>query len=445
MSERQSEKLSLVSVVAIGMGGMIGAGIFALLGVAVSIAGGGVWMAFLLGGVAAVASAYSFSHLALAYPSRGGAATYVNRAYASSMLAGSLNVLLWLGYVVVLALYAHAFGAYTARLMGLPIDGFAAHAVMTGSVAAFTVLNLVGGRVVGRAEAVLVYAKVLVLVAFAVAGVFAVRADRVSLGALDGGGTVLAAAVLFLAYEGFGLMANTAEEIRDPQRNLPRAFMVAVTGVVVVYVGVSFVAAGVADQAALVNAKDYALAVAAGAVGGSWAFNAIAVTAVVSTAGSLNATLYGAARVSYVLGVHGELPRQLGRELWNKPVAGLLVTAGLVVLVTNTVDLTGISLMGSASFLIIYAAVNVAAVRLRHETHVRSWISWLAACLCVASLAGVVVYAVSRDPLKLLFLVGMIGLAVGVETVLQKFGLGTPTGTNREVGAVAAGKDDDGP
>ncbi len=443
MTERNSEKLSLVSVVAIGMGGMIGAGIFALLGLAVSIAGGGVWMAFLLGGVAAVASAYSFSHLALAYPSRGGAATYVNRAYGSSMLAGSLNVLLWLGYVVVLSLYAHAFGAYGARLLGLPVDGLAAHAVMTGSVVVFTLLNLVGGRVVGRAEAVLVYAKVLVLAVFALAGAFSVRADRVSFPAFDPAGTVLAAAVLFLAYEGFGLMANTAEEIRDPQRNLPRAFMVAVIGVVVVYFAVSFVAAGVADHGALANAKDYALAVAAGSIGGSWAFNAIAVTAVVSTAGSLNATLYGAARVSYVLGVHGELPPQLGRELWNKPVAGLLVTAGLVVVVTNTVDLTGISLMGSASFLIIYAAVNVAALRLRRDTHVRPWISGLAASLCVASLAGVVFYAVSRQPLKLLFLLGMIGLAVAVETVLQRLRVGTPPGSKREVGAVTSGTDDD--
>lgn len=145
--------------------------------------------------------------------------------------------------------------------------------------------------------------------------------------------------------------------------------------------------------------------------------------------------------MSYVLGVHGELPRQLGRELWNKPVAGLLVTAALVVVVTNTVDLSGISLMGSASFLIIYAAVNVAAVRLRADTQVKPWIASFAALLCVASLAGVVVYTVSREPDKLLFLLGLIGVAVGVEAVLQKLGIGTPTGDRREVGEMPPGPD----
>lgn len=307
---------------------------------------------------------------------------------------------------------------------------------MTGSVVGFTALNLVGGRVVGRAESVLVYAKVAVLIAFALMGAFSVRADRVSLPAFDVGGTVLAAAVLFLAHEGFRLMANTAEEVRDPQRNLPRAFTVAVAAVVVVYAAVSFVAVGVAHQGSLVDAKDYALAVAAEAVGGSWAFNAIAVTAVVSTAGSLNATLYGAARVSYVLGVHGELPRELGRQLWNKPVAGLLVTAALVAVITNTVDLSGISLMGSASFLIIYAAVNLAAVRLRRDTKVKPWRSRVGAGLCVAYLAGVVLYAASREPEKLLFLVVMLFVAVGTEAILQRLGRGTPVLVERNPGEI---------
>lgn len=99
--------------------------------------------------------------------------------------------------------------------------------------------------------------------------------------------------------------------------------------------------------------------------------------------------------------------------------------------------------MGSASFLLIYAAVNVAAVRLRRDTHVKPWISWIAACLCVASLAGVVVYASSREPLKLLFLLGLVGLAVAVEAALQRLGLGTPNGAQREVGDITWGTDED--
>ncbi len=425
MTEEREQRMGLVSVVAIGMGGMIGAGIFALLGVAVSIAGAGVWVSFLLGGAAALASAYSFARLAVAYPSRGGAATYINRAYPSKFLAGSLNVLLWLGYVVVLSLYAHAFGAYAARLVGVPTSGLVAHVLMTTSIVVFAALNFFGGRVVGRAESLLVYVKVAVLVVFAVAGAFRVRGGRLGMSEVDGVGTVLAGGVLFLAYEGFGLMANTAEEVRDPERNLPRAFMIAVAGVIVVYTAVSLTAVGVVDRSALVEARDYALAVAGRGIAGSWAFTAIAVTALISTAGSLNATLYGAAKVSYVLGVHGELPHQTARELWGRPVGGLVATAGLVVIVTNTVDLTGISLMGSSAFLLIYAAVNLAALRLRPDTHVRPALSWAGAVLCLASLAAVCAYAGARDPAKLLILAGMGALAVGVEGLLQKLGFGT--------------------
>ncbi len=417
--------MGLLSVVAIGMGGMIGAGIFALLGVAVSIAGAGVWVSFLLGGVAALASSYSFARLAVAYPSRGGAATYINRAYPSKLLAGSLNVLLWLGYVVVLSLYAHAFGAYAAGLVGVPTSGLVAHLLMTASVLAFAALNFLGGRVVGRAESVLVYVKVAVLIVFALAGALALRGGRLGLSQVDGIGTVLAGGVLFLAYEGFGLMANTAEEVRDPDRNLPRAFMIAVAGVIVVYAAVSLTAVGVAGRSTLVGAKDYALAEAARSMAGSWAFNAIALTALISTAGSLNATLYGAAKVSYVLGVHGELPRQTARELWGRPAGGLVVSAALVVVVTNTVDLTGISLMGSSAFLLIYAAVNLAALRLRADTQVRPAFSWAGAALCLASLAAVCAYATARDPAKLLVLAGMAAVAVGAEAVLQKLRVGT--------------------
>ena len=112
MSKAGDGKLGLAAVVAIGVGGMVGGGIFAVLGLAVQLAHGGTAVAFALAGVVALLTTYSYAKLSVAYPSRGGTVTFLDRAFGAGMLTGSLNVLLWLSYVVMLSLYAVAFGGY---------------------------------------------------------------------------------------------------------------------------------------------------------------------------------------------------------------------------------------------------------------------------------------------------------------------------------------------
>ena len=117
MSAAGDGKLGLWAVVAIGVGGMVGGGIFAVLGLAVQLAHGGTPLAFALAGVVALLTAYSYARLSVAYPSRGGTVTFLDRAFGSGMVTGSLNVLLWLSYVVMLSLYAFAFGSYGATFL----------------------------------------------------------------------------------------------------------------------------------------------------------------------------------------------------------------------------------------------------------------------------------------------------------------------------------------
>ncbi|MCJ7591237.1 MAG: amino acid transporter, partial [Woeseiaceae bacterium] len=117
MSKTSDSKLGLWTVVSIGVGGMVGGGIFAVLGLAVQLAHGGTPVAFALAGLVALLTTYSYAKLSVAYPSRGGTVAFLDRVFGAGMLTGSLNVLLWLSYVVMLSLYAFAFGSYGSTFL----------------------------------------------------------------------------------------------------------------------------------------------------------------------------------------------------------------------------------------------------------------------------------------------------------------------------------------
>ena len=163
------------AVVAIGIGGMVGGGIFAVLGLSVQLTGGGAPMAFVLGGTVALATAYSYARLSVAFPSQGGTVEFLNRAFGPGLWSGSLNVLLWLSYIVMLALYAYAFGEYGAGLLGAEHSPLVKHLLLSGALVGLMALNAAGATVVGEAEEWIVAIKVTILVGFVVLGAFTLR------------------------------------------------------------------------------------------------------------------------------------------------------------------------------------------------------------------------------------------------------------------------------
>ncbi|MDQ3887208.1 MAG: APC family permease [Actinomycetota bacterium] len=412
----RSKRLGLLATIAIGIGGMVGGGIFSVLGLTVQVAGSAAYLAFVVSGLAALLTGYSYAKLSVRYPSRGGTVAFLNRAYKVPFFAGWLNVLLWLGYFVMLALYAFAFGSYLAELVGQPTGGLWHHIFTSGVVVGFTLLNFLGSAIVGRAESALVYFKIAILLFFTISGLFFLDPNRVTPSTFPGlipivfGGTLI-----YLAYEGFELIANAAEDVDRPERTLPRAYYICILFVIALYVLVAFVAVGNLSPAQIVQNRDYALAAAAQPFLGTFGFTLIGIAAVVSTASALNATLYGAAKFTYVIAQSGELPQQFARNIWNRPIAGLLATAAGTLLIANTLDIEGISLMGSAAFLIIFAFTNLANVRLAHETNSSRALSLLAAVVCTASLAALTYYATTHVPAQLLVLAGMVILAIAIE------------------------------
>lgn len=412
----EKKSLGFWPVVAVGVGGMVGGGIFAVLGLAVTLAGGGTPVAFALAGVIALITAYSYARLAVAYPHDAGTVAYLNQAFGPGYLTGSLNVLLWLGYIVTLSLYAYAFGSYGASFFPPAYHLLAKHLLVTGVVILMTALNILGANVMGKAEIWIVGVKTAILLLFIGAGVWGIDAARLAPATWAGTRQLVAGGmVIFIAYEGFQLIANAANDVRDPGRALPRALFVAVSFVICLYVAIALVAVGNLPLAKIVAAKDYALAAAAEPFLGKPGYLLITVAALASTSSALNATLYGVTRLSYVIVKSGELPAVLDKRVWRKPIGGLLLTAAITLLLANVLNLSRIATIGSAGFLIIFGAVNVANLRLRRRTRAAAWLPASGAALCAFAL-GALTWETSRlDPYMLLVLGGLVGAALGIE------------------------------
>jgi amino acid transporter len=416
MSKAGDGRIGLWAVVAIGVGGMVGGGIFAVLGLAVQLAHGGTPVAFALAGVVALLTTYSYAKLSVAYPSRGGTVTFLDRVFGSGMLTGSLNVLLWLSYVVMLSLYALAFGSYGATFLPQTWHAIGKHALISLSVVTIAGLNLLSAEWVGRAESWIVGLKVAILLFFVGAGLAGIQTSQIAPGSwspplqLASGGMII-----FLAYEGFELIANTARDVRDVGRTLPRAYYTAVGFVICLYVLVAVVTVGNLSVDKIVAAEDYALAEAARPFLGRAGFTLIAAAAMLSTASAINATLYGAARLSYCIARDGELPATLERKVWGEPMEGLLITAGLTLLVANAFDLTSIATLGSAGFLLIFAAVNAANARHAHRTRSRVWISVSGAVACLLALGALIWQTIMTAPAQLWVLAAMVASAMAIE------------------------------
>jgi len=221
--------------------------------------------------------------------------------------------------------------------------------------------------------------------------------------------------IIFLAYEGFELIANTADDVQNPGKILPRAFYSAVGFVICLYIMVAAVTVGNLSADRIVDAKDYALAAAARPFLGQFGYILITIAALLSTASAVNATLYGATRLSYIIAKDGELPASLEHKVWNEPVEGLLITAGVTLVIANFFDLASISMMGSAGFLLIFAAVNAANAFLAEKTGSRGWISILGVLLCLGAF-GSLIWEISRKTRSHLWILAtMLFLAFLIE------------------------------
>jgi amino acid transporter len=417
-----SGRIGLVAAVSIGIGGMVGAGIFSILGVVAHAAGNAMWLAFAVGGVVALLSTYSYAKLGATFPSAGGAVHFLVKSFGDGVLAGGLNLFMWAGYIISLALYATAFGGYAATFVATTPSPLLLKSLAVAPVAVLTLVNAFGATLMGRWETVIVVIKVAILVLFAAVGLCFIRPGYLSPELWPEAKSVLfGAGVLFIGYEGFGLVTNAAGDMRDPRKLLPRALYTSVILVIVLYLAVSLTVTGNLSDYEIEQAKDYALAEAAKPFLGQFGFRLIAIAALFSTASAINATLFGSANVCYMIARDGELPVGLSRTEWKDATGGLLLTAGLVVVVMLIFDLSGIAMMGSAAFLLIYAAVNAGHLKVLDQTGASAIIVWLSLLTCLAMFAILCVYTYQEQPRAIAALILIAAASFAAEWTYRRW------------------------
>ncbi len=395
------EKLGLKELIAMGVGGMVGGGIFSVLGLSVALAGHAAPIAFGLGGVIALLTGFSYAKLGLNYHSDGGSFTYLEHAFRHRNVAGIGGWMLITGYIGTLALYAYTFGVYGAAMFGQDAYGHAMQHLLESLVLLlFAGINLYGIKAAGKSEDVIVMVKVLILSLFAAIGLFYIRADHIlpffNLGAT---GVLMGTALIFVAYEGFELIPNSVNEMENPHRDLGRGIMISIAVATGIYILVSLVAVGNLMPEQISRYKEYALAVAARPFLGKSGFMLISLGALLSTASAINATLFGTARLGMVMAQEADLPKVFSHKERTKdiPYMSLIVITVLTLLFVNTTDLTIISSFASSTFLLIFAAINLSALRLRTRIRINVVMPMTGLVLSLASWAVLSAYLYKTD------------------------------------------------
>jgi len=416
-------KLGNFSTLSIGIGGMVGGGIFAVTGLTIEVTRGAAPVAFLIAGIVALLTSYSYLKLTLRFPGEGGTVEFLNRAFGGGIVTGAANILLLLSYVVLLAVYAYAFGSYGASFFPQHDSGFWHHVLISAVIVGLVIVNAFGANLVVRSENFFNAVKMLLLVAFVVTG-FLTPMEWTRFGPenfVTPLGLVAGAMLIFLNYEGFELIANASKDVADPKRSLPIAYLGGVLIVIVMYVLIVMVVVGHLSFTQVAKVSDTALSVAAQDSMGRTGYIIIAIAALMATSSAINATFYSTGRLAYIVAKTGQLPKELERSIRGQHFEGTLITAVLALAIANLVPLEAIATMGSAGFLLLFMGVNLANVRLARETDSRVWLSGLAA-LSTAIALIVLCIEVDENPATrnhLWILVGMILVSLGIELVYR--------------------------
>jgi len=414
--------MTLTAAISMGVGAMVGAGIFALMGQAGVAAGNAVYISFFIAGLISLLSGYSYAKLGVRFPSAGGIVEYLAQSFGPGYATGVLSVILYFSVVVVMAMVARAFGSYAAALFSCEGNALCVNLLASGVVVILTTINFLGSDLVGRVEKFIVIIKLSILAVFIAVGAFLIKPELLSL--KQGGSTAMGMlstiAICLLAYHGFGVITNTVEDMPTPYKTLPRSIYGAIAIVMVIYVGAALVVFGNLPLSEIIKAEDYAMAEAARPIFGQLGFTFIAVAALFSAASSINANLYSTANMTYLLAKEGELPDFESRKIWRAGTMGLLTTSVLILLVANFLDLSRIASLGSLVYLIVYSAVHLGHwIKLTPKTGA---LKKIVAAAFISNFSVLILFGLQimkTKPMVLLLLLGLVVFSFVIEFYLH--------------------------
>jgi amino acid transporter len=407
----------------LGIGAMVGAGIFALLGEAATVAGSAVWLSFLLAGIVSALLGYTVVKLGVRYPSSGGLIAYLIEGFGNGRLVGIAS---WLGYfaaiVIVCSMVAVAFGSYaTSLFIGDDAAGWWDNVFTSAIVIAMAAINMVGSRVVDRAQSLIVVVLLAVFAVFIAVTLADIDLDLLAFSGYPPLSDIIASVALtFFAYLGFSVITFAAGDLRDPARELPKAMYAALGVTTVLYVLISIGVFGTLTVPEAVGYGETAIAEAARPTLGDAGFTMMAVAALLATSSSVNATLYASGGLTGMLAEVRQFPPFFGRSSPLGPHAGMLITSAIVLVVSNLVDLSAIASVGSACSLLIFLLVGVTGYRRRADTGSLAIVVLAAIAATAVVLAFFAVDTLRNAPETFAAIVGITLLAVVLDAAWKR-------------------------
>ncbi|MFE2164381.1 APC family permease [Streptomyces sp. NPDC059447] len=412
---QRTRYLSVRQAAFIGVGAMVGAGIFALLGAAGEVAGAAVWLSFLIAGVIAVLQGYSFAKLGARYPSAGGLLEYVSEGFGLGHATGITAWLTYLANAVVTAMVAVSFGNY-ASSMAAGGDTTWTKVFAALIIIVMTAVNIVGSRLVAHAQTVIVYVVVGILTVFAVVTLANMNPSLLAFSGYPAWPQIISSVALtFFAFLGFGIITFTAKDLARPESQLPRAMYLALGIATVIYIAIALGVFGTLTVDEVISSGGTALAVAAEPTLGRAGYWLMCVTALFATAGATNAGLYPAAGLSERLVETGLFPPLMARKAGGRVVAGLLIEAAVCLVLAVAFKLEAIASIGSAVALLIFVLITAAHFRVRKETGASPVILGLAITAAAAVLVTFIVTTLIHEPASLVTLLAILAISAGLD------------------------------
>ena len=404
---QSATRLGVRQAAFIGVGAMVGAGIFSLLGAAGEVAGAAVWISFLLAGGVAMLQGYSFAKFGSRYPSAGGMLEYVRRGFGDGHVTGIIAWLLLGANAIITAMVAVSFGSYAS---GALFDGDEdwAKVFAVAVVLAMSALNIVGSHAVAKVQTIVVVVVIGILTIFAVATISTMEPELLAASNYPSIADIVASVALtFFAFLGFGVITFTATDLADPAHQLPKAMYLALGIATTIYLAVSLGVFGTLTVDEVIASGGTALAVAAEPTLGRAGYWMMTVTALFATSGATNAGLYPATGLCDDMAATRQFPPEMGARLGGRAPTGLVGTAAAASLLAVFFDLSAIASIGSVIALIVFTLITIGHMRVRAETGASLVMLVIAAATTVAVLLAFVFTTLAEEPATAVTLVAI--------------------------------------
>lgn len=414
----RENSLSLWGAVSLGTGVMIGAGILALTGQVAELAREWFVLAFMVGGVIAGFSAYSYIKLAQAYPSAGGIAMFLSKAYGKGSVTAIFALLMYFSMVINESLVARTFASYTAQVISFEAQ-WLIPALAVGLLAFAFLINILSNEFIQTFSFFMAFIKAAGLMVLAVGGLWVAGLDFESVSAVPqeatSGGILAGIALSILAYKGFTTITNSGGEIKDPEKNVGRAIIISLLVCAGIYLLVTLAVGANLSVDEIVAAKDYALAEAARPAYGSTGLWITVGFAIVATVSGVIASAFAVSRMLAMLTTMKLVPHSHFGMPGSIQKHTLVYTIVMAMVLAAFFDLSRIASLGAIFYLIMDIAIHWGVLRhLRHDVNAKPTILITAIILDIIVLAAFLWVKWDSDPFVIwASLIGIALIAVG--------------------------------